>query len=118
MLLYMVRHLHQERAIYGNVISHSIRHLSHLIHLCYSFSIGDDFGRSISYGLWSLLVPVGYNRDPASPMGYSNVKIVPAGLSAVDADNRLHGDNQGTLFVSSYEFKTSLMSVVVGIASL
>ena len=60
-----------------------------------SCSIGDDFGRSVSYGLWSLLVPVGYNRDPASPMGYSNIKIVPAGLSAVDAENRLRGENQG-----------------------
>ena len=58
-------------------------------------SIGDDFGRSVSYGLWSLLVPVGYNRDPASPLGYSNIKIVPAGLSAVDAANHLRGENQG-----------------------
>ena len=79
-----------------------MRHLPHLMHLCYSFSIGDDFGRSISYGLWSLLVPVGYNRDPASPMGYSNVKIVPAGLSAVDADNRLHVENQGKHLASHH----------------
>ena len=45
-------------------------------------------------------MPVGYNRDPASPMGYSNVKIVPAGLSAVDADNRLREENQGTHLAS------------------
>ena len=68
---------------------------NHKFHFIYYYSIGDDFGRSVSYGLWSLLVPVGYNRDPASPMGYSNIKIVPAGLSAVDADNRLRGENQG-----------------------
>ena len=48
----------------------------------------------MSYGLWSLLAPVGYNRDPASPLGYANVKIVPEGLSALDADNALH-NNQG-----------------------
>ena len=58
----------------------------------------------MSYGLWSLLAPVGYNRDPASPLGYANVKIVPAGLSALDADNALHAEadnNQGkeTAFV-------------------
>ncbi len=37
--------------------------------------IGDDFPRSFSYGLWSMLVPVGYNRDPAEALGYAKVSL-------------------------------------------
>lgn len=35
--------------------------------------IGDRFGRACLYGLWSMLVPVGYSRDPVSPLGYYSV---------------------------------------------
>ena len=37
--------------------------------------IGDNFGRSLSYALWSILIPVGYNRDPATPMGYAKIPL-------------------------------------------
>lgn len=35
--------------------------------------IGDIFSRACLYGIWSLLVPVGYSRDPVSPLGYYSV---------------------------------------------
>lgn len=38
--------------------------------------IGDRFGRACIYGVWSLLVPVGYARDPVAPMGYKEVPNV------------------------------------------
>ncbi|XP_040568177.1 uncharacterized protein [Lepeophtheirus salmonis] len=37
--------------------------------LC-ALNIGDGFPRSVTYGFWSLFVPVGYNRDPGIPLGY------------------------------------------------
>jgi len=43
--------------------------------------IGDRFGRATIYGVWSLLVPVGYSRDPVAPMGYQPVP---------DASDELH----------------------------
>eukprot|EP00092_Neocalanus_flemingeri_P030720 GFUD01033357.1.p1 GENE.GFUD01033357.1~~GFUD01033357.1.p1 ORF type:complete len:394 (-),score=94.77 GFUD01033357.1:124-1305(-) len=36
--------------------------------------IGDRFGRSCLYGIWSLLAPVGYSRDPVSPLGYYSIQ--------------------------------------------
>ena len=36
-------------------------------------AIGDAFYRGLSYALWSVLVPVGFNRDPEAPLGYKKV---------------------------------------------
>ena len=38
-----------------------------------SLCIGDRFYRACIYGVWSLLVPVGYARDPMAPLGYHPV---------------------------------------------
>ena len=32
--------------------------------------------RATAYGMWSLLVPVGYNRDPAAHFGYKKVAMI------------------------------------------
>ena len=32
--------------------------------------------RATAYGIWSLLVPVGYNRDPTAHFGYKKVPMV------------------------------------------
>ena len=45
--------------------------------------IGDRFGRACLYGLWSLLVPVGYSRDPVAPLGYYSVHSL--GMDFVEA---------------------------------
>jgi len=38
--------------------------------------VGDNFVRATAYGMWSLLVPVGYNRDPAAHFGYKKVAMI------------------------------------------
>jgi len=42
-----------------------------------SLSVGDDFSRAVTYGLWSLLVPAGYNTDPAAFIGYTKLPLFP-----------------------------------------
>ena len=32
--------------------------------------------RATAYGIWSLLVPVGYNRDPTAHFGYKKVAMI------------------------------------------
>ena len=32
--------------------------------------------RATAYGIWSLLVPAGYNRDPAAHFGYKKVPMI------------------------------------------
>ena len=39
-------------------------------------AIGDQFQRSFSYALWSILVPIGFNRDPAAPLGYKKINLL------------------------------------------
>jgi hypothetical protein len=39
-----------------------------------ALAIGDTFRRSLAYGVWSILVPVGFNRDPTSTLGHGKVK--------------------------------------------
>ncbi|QQP48599.1 XK-related protein, partial [Caligus rogercresseyi] len=38
-----------------------------------ALNMRDGFPRSVTYGFWSLFVPVGYNRDPSVPLGYQLV---------------------------------------------
>lgn len=40
-----------------------------------ALAIGDDFNRCCSYAIWSLLVPVGFNRDPSANLGYSKISL-------------------------------------------
>jgi len=44
------------------------------ISLLTALSIGDMFPRAFTYSLWSLLAPVGYSRDPMTPLGYKAMK--------------------------------------------
>ena len=32
--------------------------------------------RATAYGIWSLLVPAGYNRDPTAHFGYKKVAMI------------------------------------------
>ena len=41
--------------------------------------IGDNISRAISYGLWSIFIPAGFNRDPSSPLGYSKIPLLLEG---------------------------------------
>ena len=35
-----------------------------------------NYFRATAYGIWSLLVPAGYNRDPTAHFGYKKVMIL------------------------------------------
>ena len=39
--------------------------------------IACTFFRAVTYGLWSLLVPAGYNTDPAAFIGYTKLPLFP-----------------------------------------
>lgn len=55
-----------------------------------AINIGDDVGRSICYGLWSVLVPVGYNRDPGSPLHYSKIPLGFGSQNLIEQDEVRH----------------------------
>jgi len=40
-----------------------------------ALAVGDSFQRSVAYGCWSILVPVGFNRDPAASLGHGKVLL-------------------------------------------
>ena len=44
----------------------------------YVYDLSDHFlFRAITYGLWSLLVPAGYNTDPTAFVGYTKLPLFP-----------------------------------------
>jgi len=67
--------------------------------------IGDRFGRSCLYGIWSLLVPVGYSRDPVSPLGYYSVQS----LDTLESEQELNQSKEVNTSNRSSYFLTSHM---------
>ena len=51
-----------------------------------SLYIGDNFFRATAYGLWSLLVPAGFNTDPTAFVGYTKLPLFPVDESDSSAN--------------------------------
>lgn len=56
-------------SFWSSVILFLLFFLTLLAALC----AGDSFPRAVTYGVWSLLAPVGYARDPLVPLGYTSL---------------------------------------------
>jgi len=63
--------------------------------------IGDRFGRACLYGVWSILVPVGYSRDPITPLGYYSINSLD-NLEIEEYQSRVKPSDRSSYFLTSH----------------
>lgn len=82
--------------------------------------IGDNFIRATAYGMWSLFVPAGYNRDPTAHFGYKKVAMILEHSYTVNDDDLITEKDISRSRVRSKYFLTMhiLSSIFVLGASL
>jgi len=64
--------------------------------------IGDRFGRACVYGVWSMLVPVGYSRDPVSPLGYYSVNSLDTLETEEPSQTNVKSSDRSSYFLTSH----------------
>jgi len=64
--------------------------------------IGDRFGRACVYGVWSMLVPVGYSRDPVSPLGYYSVNSLDTLETEEPSQTNVKASDRSSYFLTSH----------------